>query len=1176
MPSIDSLSIRISASTSTAKTKVEELTRALEGLVAVVNQLDGSKFETLASATGNLAQNLSSLKGAGTKELKAIVKAIDSTSEAAQNNTVGTLGKDFNKVGEASKRAAENVEEASNAFRNVDTSGAEEMRSSMESVSQTVQRTTSKMSAFKSLLAKTKIIIPTEGLDKVDSKIQKLTEKIEDLRNKIDFKSARGDYVDDKEIEKDQEKLAGLINELERLKLKKQELESHGGFRLNASLGADVAKAGKSFGELIKKVDSFASKMRIAKRHTKDTTKATGDFSIASMKLAKELTRVTKMLKLMITRMILRKVIQNAIDGFKNLVQYSSEVDASVSLMWNSFRQLGNAVAAAVGPLISALAPALNYIIQLCIKVANAINQVISALTGHTTWTKAKTLTDSYGSSLDKANKSAKDLKKTILGFDEINQLQDNKDSGGGGGTTAPEDMFEDAKIEAKWADLAKKLRSILNQLLAPIKKAWSNIGDEVVAAWKGAFESVKKLLSDIGRDFLKVWNQPATIRMLENILRIFRDIGNIIKYLADGLDKAWNKNKTGLKILEAIRDIFAIVIQHVQNMTEATAEWAKNLDFSPILESFKDWLESMKPVIDGISGAFEDFYIKVLLPLSKWTLEKGLPELIQVFKDFNDKVEWDTIRERLNKVWEALEPFAEKVGQGLIDFIREISDALADFMNSDKWDAFIDTLIKWMDEVKPEDITNGLEKISGAFLAFKGISFLVTAASAINTFASALSGLAALASSLPIIAGVIAGLAVIIYSFVQSYGSFEAALGQLKETFSDAWSTIQEKLEKYNIAGMFARLKAAIDGLMLSLGGMKDFWDIVTLAVGKLAQGIGGALVPVLRNTIGMVTSLINIFRGLVDVIRNTASLLDGIFHWDIDKVKESWSKIWDGVDRITENAVRWLAHEVWQLIDLIIAPFKAIKYALVGDPIVIDMWEQIKKVFADSINAVVGFVTDLKNKIIQLFLDILNKVIETLKNIVDKFVSFKNDIASKITEIQNSVKEKLASIVQDVFEFVKKIKEFFTVDKWTFDGVIDGLKDTFKNAIDGVKRLWDGFVDKLNGDHQIGSATLKIHLPKFYAKGGFPDPEDGWFRASHGEMLGKFDNGQSVVANNEQITNGIAQAVYSAIMSANSGGGNSNRPIYTTIQIDGRTIARAVSIGQEEQNRLFSPVTT
>lgn len=51
-------------------------------------------------------------------------------------------------------------------------------------------------------------------------------------------------------------------------------------------------------------------------------------------------------------------------------------------------------------------------------------------------------------------------------------------------------------------------------------------------------------------------------------------------------------------------------------------------------------------------------------------------------------------------------------------------------------------------------------------------------------------------------------------------------------------------------------------------------------------------------------------------------------------------------------------------------------------------------------------------------------------------------------------------------------------------------------------------------------------------YANGGFP--EDGWFRARHGEIMGKFDNGKSVVANNKQITTGISEAVAPAVYAA------------------------------------------
>jgi hypothetical protein len=40
-----------------------------------------------------------------------------------------------------------------------------------------------------------------------------------------------------------------------------------------------------------------------------------------------------------------------------------------------------------------------------------------------------------------------------------------------------------------------------------------------------------------------------------------------------------------------------------------------------------------------------------------------------------------------------------------------------------------------------------------------------------------------------------------------------------------------------------------------------------------------------------------------------------------------------------------------------------------------------------------------------------------------------------------------------------------------------------------------------------------------------------------NHGEIAGRFSNGQSVVANNQQIVDGIADGVYRAMMMAQQG---------------------------------------
>ena len=88
---------------------------------------------------------------------------------------------------------------------------------------------------------------------------------------------------------------------------------------------------------------------------------------------------------------------------------------------------------------------------------------------------------------------------------------------------------------------------------------------------------------------------------------------------------------------------------------------------------------------------------------------------------------------------------------------------------------------------------------------------------------------------------------------------------------------------------------------------------------------------------------------------------------------------------------------------------------------------------------------------------------------------------------------------------------------------------------------------------------ATFKSIMPGF-ATGGFP--EDGLFMANHNELVGQFSNGKTAVANNEQITQGIAQAVapavYDAVVSAmqNTQRGNSD----VVVNIDGKQVFKAV----------------
>ena len=123
--------------------------------------------------------------------------------------------------------------------------------------------------------------------------------------------------------------------------------------------------------------------------------------------------------------------------------------------------------------------------------------------------------------------------------------------------------------------------------------------------------------------------------------------------------------------------------------------------------------------------------------------------------------------------------------------------------------------------------------------------------------------------------------------------------------------------------------------------------------------------------------------------------------------------------------------------------------------------------------------------------------------------------------------------------------VAPYFTKDKWTFSGISDGLKQAFDNAVAGIKQVWNNFATWLNsklsfswdsvnigGNEIIQAGNINLGKIPTFATGGFP--EDGLFFANHGEMVGQFSNGNTAVANNSQIVEGIKAGVKSAVSEA------------------------------------------
>ena len=458
--------------------------------------------------------------------------------------------------------------------------------------------------------------------------------------------------------------------------------------RATNSASSQTQNLGNALNNVSNNANHASRSMRNMARNTSSTK--------SSFKgLTKELGRITKMLKLMITRMVLRKVIQGVLDGFKNLAQYSKTFDSTLSLLWNSFRQLGNSIAAAVSPLLNALAPALNYIIQLVIKAVNVINQLISALTGMGTWTRAKKLTDSYAASLDKSNKSAKALKKTVLGFDELNQLQDNNSGGGGG--TSPADMFEQVPIDPrilKFVDDMKKKIGELKKYWGSFKKGFSKgLGDD----WKDKVDLIVDGAARIQKAMDDIWNDPkvsqardryleSTAEMLGTVAgtatRIGLNIGaNVAQGVADSLEEKSPEIKAHL---EEMFDIGTSINNQVSDFAVAVGEISDVLIEDNAIAATKElnniYTEAFMLVEENAARTGEAIAKLLTQPVidNKDAIKTDLDEMFGTLATLGNTVQnvIKDIRDTVSDVWEQhLNPMFDSLTKGFSDLSSKLLD---------------------------------------------------------------------------------------------------------------------------------------------------------------------------------------------------------------------------------------------------------------------------------------------------------------------------------------------------------------------------------------------------------------------------------------------------------------------------------------------------------------------
>lgn len=169
----------------------------------------------------------------------------------------------------------------------------------------------------------------------------------------------------------------------------------------------------------------------------------------------------------------------------------------------------------------------------------------------------------------------------------------------------------------------------IIGDIAGAFKRAWEDNGrgTRLIQSIFDMWNRILELLHEVAVAFRNAWNDGRGESIAANILEIYTNIFNTIGNIAEQLKKAWKEGKVGESIFGTILDAVDDLLGNINGMTKATEEWAKNLDFTPLLKAIDGLFKSIRPILKNVGDGLEWLYKNVLLPLASFYIEDYVPK---------------------------------------------------------------------------------------------------------------------------------------------------------------------------------------------------------------------------------------------------------------------------------------------------------------------------------------------------------------------------------------------------------------------------------------------------------------------------------------------------------------------------------------------------------------------
>lgn len=832
----------------------------------------------------------------------------------------------------------------------------------------------------------------------------------------------------------------------------------------------------------------------------------------------------------------------------------------SIRVLKQEFQAWGSIIGSVIINALKPFVQALNKVMLKVISFTRTVADALGAIFGWTIEISGRGSTvdgmediadgvGDIGDSADSSNKKAQKLKKTLLSIDEIHALDDNSDSGSGGsGSGGSGGGGAGSGVDSS----LKKTDGLLEKYKSSIKDLYSlgkYIGDALASAMESIdWQKIYRKADNFGKglaDFLNGLISP----------RLFYDLGatiagslNTALHFLNSFGTTFDWTNFGLSIANGINGFFEnfdfallakTINAWVQGIYAMLTTAIKNVSWKDVLKGITDFLSNLDiKTVEIIVGTL---LIKKIISLKLGSvapafigksLSKAIAEAIASkigFELVKGAGIGTAIMQAFKTIFASLSTNLGLLIEGLFSGL-----SLGDAITAAFGTGAVDLLAT---------IGSAFSAIAGTILSIVNfVKMLKDGFSWINEILMVIG--VALATVGAILAGVAALPAVIV-------GAIVAAVSTIVVLVKDNWNTICE---------LFSTVGEWFDRNVIKpvVSFFKDMWKTISGFFGSLWN------------------SIVTVWQGASKWFSSTViEPIVGFFKGFATRAQQIFQGIWIIIQAIWIVASGWFNNNVITPISNLFNFLKTFIQTTIqtAKDFVFSTWQGVASWFSGTvIQPISNFFNMLKAGITSALSTAKNFVISTWQSVAGWF---NGNVISPITNCFNIMKNGITSAFNYVWS---SIKGGVT---GAMNYVISKIENGVNFVVSGINSLLRGFnkvvsmAAKVAGANWNGvSLVPKVHIPRLASGGIFPRGEDGMAFINHNELVGKFSNGKNVVANNQQITEGIKQAVMEGmaqVMMNSNTGGNSAPIIENVFKCDSETLYRMTQVGKAKHGQRY-----